>query len=129
MHKREIRYSAALTLSVLLVAASPVKANDNSFDLLSTDDFCCIATGAFTESAATFRYLSYSFARGPENDHQSSWHDATSFVGDWAHPTQRVGDLASPSSIVPKSRSYTMLLAGLGLICWVAVRRQRSFRD
>jgi hypothetical protein len=128
LNKREIRYSAALALSVLLVAASPVRANDNSFDPLSTDDFC-MATGTFTEGTATFRYLSYNLAKGRENCYQSSWHDASSFVEDWTYPTHKVGDLASPSSIVPKPRNYTMLLAGLGLIGWVAVRRQRSFLD
>ena len=190
------QWSAAIALSALLVVASPAKANNYSFDFLSTDHtyevIGNITTANVTNGISNGSSLGYNItsisgsvngahggsinslvsdpiapsmvtnygigfmydnvlfptppnfdiggvlftagngsiwnlwansANGPGNYELFSWTAAGGTVGDWGHAVQEFGNLTVTSPI-PEPGTYMMLLAGLGLMGFVARRRQ-----
>jgi hypothetical protein len=79
----------------------------------------------FTAGNGSIWNLWANAAQGPGNYELFSWTAAGGSVGDWGHAVQEFGDLTITSPI-PEPKTYMMLLAGLGLMGFLALRRQQE---
>jgi len=79
----------------------------------------------FTTGTGTIWNLWGNSAQAPGNYELFSWTAAGGTVGNWAGAIDKRGDI-TVASPVPEPQTYMMLLAGLGLMGFVARRRQRE---